>query len=41
VAFRYDEIGYAIFLTVLFLVTLIGASFLVVRLTSLGYERVR
>jgi len=41
VAFRYDEIGYAIFLTVLFLVTLIGASFLVVRLTSLGYERAR
>jgi multiple sugar transport system substrate-binding protein len=41
VAFRYDEIGYAIFLTALFLVTLIGMSFLVVRLTSLGYERVR
>jgi multiple sugar transport system substrate-binding protein len=41
VAFRYDEIGYAIFLTVLFLLTLIGVSFLVVRLTSLGYERVR
>jgi multiple sugar transport system substrate-binding protein len=41
VAFRYDEIGYAVFLTVLFLVTLIGASFLIVRLTSLGYERVR
>jgi multiple sugar transport system substrate-binding protein len=41
VAFRYDEIGYAIFLTVLFLFTLIGASFLIVRLTSLGYERVR
>jgi multiple sugar transport system substrate-binding protein len=41
VAFRYDEIGYAIFLTVLFFLTLIGASFLVIRLTSLGYERVR
>jgi ABC-type sugar transport system permease subunit len=41
VAFRYDEIGYAIFLTVLFLLVLIGASFLIVRLTSLGYERVR
>ncbi len=41
VAFRYDEIGYAIFLTVLFLLTLIGVSFLIVRLTSLGYERVR
>jgi len=41
VAFRYDEIGYAIFLTVLFLLTLIGASFVIVRLTSLGYERVR
>jgi multiple sugar transport system substrate-binding protein len=41
VAFRYDEIGYAIFLTVLFLFTLIGVSFLIVRLTSLGYERVR
>lgn len=41
VAFRYDEIGYAIFLTVLFLLSLIGVSFLVVRITSLGYERVR
>jgi multiple sugar transport system substrate-binding protein len=41
VAFRYDEIGYAIFLTVLFLLILTGASFLIVRLTSLGYERVR
>jgi multiple sugar transport system substrate-binding protein len=41
VAFRYDEIGYAIFLTILFLATLVAASFLVVRLTSLGYERVR
>ncbi|MBW2039028.1 MAG: extracellular solute-binding protein [Deltaproteobacteria bacterium] len=41
VAFRYDEVGYAIFLTVLFLLALIGVSFLIVRLTSLGYERVR
>jgi ABC-type sugar transport system permease subunit len=41
VAFRYDEIGYAIFLTVLFLLSLIGVSFLIVRITSLGYERVR
>jgi len=41
VAFRYDQIGYAIFLTALFLLTLIGASFVIVRLTSLGYERVR
>ncbi|RLB01270.1 MAG: hypothetical protein DRG55_05410 [Deltaproteobacteria bacterium] len=39
VAFRYDELGYAIFLTVLFLLALIGMSFLIVRLTTLGYER--
>ncbi len=41
VAFRYDELGYAIFLTVLFLFALIGVSFLIMRLTTLGYERAR
>jgi multiple sugar transport system permease protein len=40
-AFRYDEIGYAIFLTVLFLLGLIAVTVFIVRATSLGYERAR
>jgi multiple sugar transport system substrate-binding protein len=38
-AFRYDEIGYGLFLTLLFLVALILVSLLIVRLTTLDYER--
>ncbi len=38
-AFRYDEVGYALFLTVLFVFFLMGMSLLIVRLTTLEYER--
>jgi multiple sugar transport system permease protein len=38
-AFRYDEVGYALFLTFLFLVGLILLSLLVVRASTLGHER--
>ncbi|QJA06529.1 extracellular solute-binding protein [Thermosulfurimonas marina] len=40
-AFRYDDLGYALFLTALFFLALIGLSFLIVRLTTLEYERRR
>ncbi len=40
-AFRYDDLGYALFLTFLFSLILIGISFLIVRLTTLGYERIK
>jgi multiple sugar transport system permease protein len=39
-AFRYDEVGYALFLTGLFLISLILVSLLVVRSTALRYERI-
>jgi len=39
-AFRYDEIGYGLFLTLLFLVALILISFIIVRATTLKYERI-
>ena len=38
-AFRYDEIGYSLFLTFLFLVTLILMSFAITRGLTLRYER--
>jgi multiple sugar transport system substrate-binding protein len=39
-AFKYDEMGYGLFLTLLFVATLILASFLIVRATTLRYERI-
>ncbi|HSB06752.1 MAG TPA: extracellular solute-binding protein [Thermodesulfobacteriota bacterium] len=39
-AFRYDEIGYSLFLTFLFLVTLILISFAITRALTLRYERI-
>jgi ABC-type sugar transport system permease subunit len=39
-AFRYDELGYALFLTFLFLIGLILLSLLIVRATSFRYERI-
>jgi multiple sugar transport system permease protein len=39
-AFKYDEMGYGLFLTLLFIATLILASFLIVRATTLRYERI-
>jgi ABC-type sugar transport system permease subunit len=38
-AFRYDEVGYALFLTGLFLISLVLVSLLIVRATTLRYER--
>ena len=39
-AFRYDEVGYALFLTFLFLIGLILLSLLIVQATTLRYERI-
>jgi len=39
-AFRYDEVGYALFLTSLFLISLILISLLIIRSAALRYERV-
>ena len=39
-AFRYDEVGYALFLTGLFLISLVAVSLLIVRVTALRYERI-
>jgi multiple sugar transport system permease protein len=39
-AFRYDEVGYALFLTGLFVIGLILVSLLTVRITALRYERI-
>ncbi|MBI5578094.1 MAG: extracellular solute-binding protein [Deltaproteobacteria bacterium] len=39
-AFRYDEVGYGLFLTGLFMICLILVSLLIVRLTTLQYERI-
>ncbi len=38
-AFRYDEVGYALFLSVLFLIGLVLVSLMVIRSTTFGYER--
>lgn len=38
-AFRYDEIGYGLFLTLLFLIALILISLIIVRTLTLRYER--
>jgi multiple sugar transport system substrate-binding protein len=40
-AFRFDEIGYGLFLTSLFMVFLILISFIIVRGTTLRYERTK
>jgi multiple sugar transport system permease protein len=40
-AFRYDDIGYAFFLTLLFLAGLILSSFAIFRLMSKKYERIQ
>jgi multiple sugar transport system substrate-binding protein len=39
-AFRYDEVGYALFLTGLFLISLVFVSLLVIRATAFRYERI-
>jgi multiple sugar transport system substrate-binding protein len=39
-AFRFDEIGYGLLLTFLFLTALILISFIIVQLTTLPYERI-
>jgi ABC-type sugar transport system permease subunit len=39
-AFRYDEVGYALFLTGLFLLSLIFVSLLIIRSTAFRYERI-
>jgi len=39
-AFRYDEVGYALFLTFLFLICLVLLSLLIVRTTTFRYERI-
>ncbi len=39
-AFRYDEVGYALFLTGLFVIGLILVSLLIVRSTAFRYERI-
>ena len=38
-SFRYDEIGYSLFLTLLFLATLILMSFAITRGLTLRYEK--
>ena len=40
-AFRYDEIGYAIFLTIIFLIILILLTILIIRITTLKYEKIK
>lgn len=39
-AFRYDEVDYALFLSGLFLASLLLVSLLVVRFTAFRYERI-
>jgi multiple sugar transport system substrate-binding protein len=39
-AFKYDEMGYGLFLTLLFIATLILISFIIVRGLTLRYERI-
>jgi len=40
IAFRYDELGYALFLTSLFMICLIFLSLLIVLVTTIRYERI-
>ncbi len=40
VAFRYDDIGYGLFLTAVFLIVLIGGVIGIIRMTTLRYEHV-
>ncbi len=40
-AFRYNDLYYAVFLTVLFAISLILISFLIVKATTLSYEKIR
>ncbi len=40
-AFRYDEIGYAVFLTVIFLIILVLLTVLIIRITTLRYEKIK
>jgi multiple sugar transport system substrate-binding protein len=39
-AFKYDEMGYGLLLTLLFMAALVLVSFLIVRATTLRYERI-
>lgn len=40
-AFKYDDMGYGLFLTLLFMATLMVVSFLIVRICALRYERIQ
>ncbi len=40
-AFRYDEIGYAIFLTIIFLIILVLLTVLIIKITTLKYEKIK
>jgi multiple sugar transport system substrate-binding protein len=40
-AFRYDGIGYAIFLTVIFLAVLVLFTILIIKITTLKYEKIK
>jgi multiple sugar transport system substrate-binding protein len=40
-AFKYDDMGYGLFLTLLFMATLMVVSFLIVRICTLRYERIK
>ncbi len=40
-AFRYDEIGYAIFLTIIFLIILVLLTIFIIRITTLKYEKIK
>ncbi len=40
-AFRYDEIGYAVFLTVIFLIVLVVLTVLIIKITTLKYEKIK
>jgi multiple sugar transport system substrate-binding protein len=40
-AFKYDDMGYGLFLTLLFMAMLMVVSFLIVRICTLRYERIK
>ncbi len=40
-AFRYDELGYAVFLTVIFLIILVLLTVLIIKITTLKYEKIK
>jgi multiple sugar transport system permease protein len=40
-AFKYDDMGYGLFLTLLFMATLMVVSFLIVRICALRHERIK